>query len=292
MTIHDLNVFLTVAVEKSFVNAANKLYISQSAISQQIKKIEKELGFPLFFRSRHHVALTEQGEILMKTASEIVLNYNKAVNECVRSLSTNNSFSIAGIGETRNTLIPVILREFMRLFPDTEVHVSKIMPDQVVQFLSAGQFHMVLTPRYIVEDHSELSFISLYEDIHYCVVDRSNPLALRKELTNEDILSYKLLIPKQNNRPLHMQRALNEIKELSQQCSLETSENANDAISHLLYLPDRVALMPGYVCPVHPDLIRIPLKNEIRIRVGIAYRNDLSPQEKAFITVAQQVIQR
>ena len=60
MKIHDLEVFCAVTEEESFVKAARRLYISQSAVTQLIRKIETELGFPLLIRNKHFVKITAQ----------------------------------------------------------------------------------------------------------------------------------------------------------------------------------------------------------------------------------------
>ena len=71
MKISDLEVFLSVANELSFSETARKLYISQSAVSQNIRKTEEELGFSLFQRSKHSLRLTEQGSIVLKNGQKL-----------------------------------------------------------------------------------------------------------------------------------------------------------------------------------------------------------------------------
>ena len=61
MNHRQLDCFLTVAETLNFSQAAKQLYLSQAAVSQQIQSLEKELGFPLFVRTRHQVELTEAG---------------------------------------------------------------------------------------------------------------------------------------------------------------------------------------------------------------------------------------
>ena len=64
MTFRALEIFLAVADEKSFGKAAQKLFISQPSVTQQIKKLENELGFALFLRDKHNVELTKAGEMI------------------------------------------------------------------------------------------------------------------------------------------------------------------------------------------------------------------------------------
>lgn len=84
MKIHDLKVFCAVAEEKSFVNAARRLYVSQSAVTQLIRKTEAELGFPLLVRNKHIVKITAQGEIFYRAAKDILQRYRQALSDCAR----------------------------------------------------------------------------------------------------------------------------------------------------------------------------------------------------------------
>lgn len=289
MTIHDLITFNTVAIEKSFVNAAKKLYISQSAVSQQIKKLENELGFQLFLRDRHSVSLTEQGEILHKAALEIVSKYNLAIAECTKNLNNDKTFSIAGIGQIRNTLIPIIMQGFMVKHPQSRININAINPFQIIQSLIDGQNQMVITPYYLIDKDIQISFIPLYEDSHYCVMNKKNPLASRKKVTYEDICPFVLLTPSSNRRPPHMQLAIDQMKSSSRKYRFEDGFTADNATSHLLYSPDMIAIMPGYTCPKHPDLVIVLLENNIKIRVGIAYTKVLTSEEKEFTVIAQRI---
>lgn len=71
MTIHQLQSFLAVAEKQSFTAAADALYISQSALSQQIRQLEHQLGFQLFDRSTRQVTLTEAGRSFYRNAQQL-----------------------------------------------------------------------------------------------------------------------------------------------------------------------------------------------------------------------------
>lgn len=95
MKISDLELFTTVAREKSFSKAAQRLYISQSAVTQHIKKIETELGFALFERNTHFAALTEQGKIMLSTSQEMLKQYHKALAMCTRGLESRTKLTVS-----------------------------------------------------------------------------------------------------------------------------------------------------------------------------------------------------
>lgn len=72
MDLKQLEYIVKIADEKNVSRAAEKLFISQSALNQQLLKLEKDLGAPLFFRTRNNWQLTEVGEIYVRTAREIL----------------------------------------------------------------------------------------------------------------------------------------------------------------------------------------------------------------------------
>ena len=76
MDTRQLNYILTIAECGSISKAANKLFISQSGLNQQLQRIEKELGISLFERDTHHLAITESGNIFLRYARE-TLNREK-----------------------------------------------------------------------------------------------------------------------------------------------------------------------------------------------------------------------
>lgn len=81
MTIHQLQSFLAVAEKQSFTAAADTLYISQSALSQQIRQLEHQLGFQLFDRSTRQVTLTEAGRSFYRNAQQLQALYAHALSE-------------------------------------------------------------------------------------------------------------------------------------------------------------------------------------------------------------------
>ena len=75
MTSRQLDYFSTIAECQNFSAAARKLYVSQPAISQQIQVLEEEIGYPLIHRTRHHVELTEYGQIFLQFCQKLKDDY-------------------------------------------------------------------------------------------------------------------------------------------------------------------------------------------------------------------------
>ncbi len=114
-----------VCQEKSFSKAAAELYISQPSLSATIKKLEKELGFKIFDRSKTPVALTPEGEIYYEYLEETI----KSEAETLRRIKTlkkpvTQRLSVGGSNYISHILLPRICGEFANRFPDTEIRLN------------------------------------------------------------------------------------------------------------------------------------------------------------------------
>ena len=111
MDIKILKYFIAVAEEKTISKAAQKLYISQPALSKQLKELENELDLQLFERGSRNIKLTEDGAFLLTQANEIVELMDKTLNNLNKNKEVNGEIYI-GSGETKGveTIIPTINR--------------------------------------------------------------------------------------------------------------------------------------------------------------------------------------
>ena len=99
MTIKQIHYFIAVAETKSFTNAARNYFIAQTAMSQQISALEKELGFLLFHRSNRSVELTQAGQTLYEQVRPLVLDLERAVE---------HASSVAGVQPLFSGLVCLI----------------------------------------------------------------------------------------------------------------------------------------------------------------------------------------
>ena len=119
MDIRVLKYFLAVAREQSYSVAAERLFLSQPTLSQQIKDLDEELGKTLFIRSNKGVTLTEEGMILRKRAEEIVELLDKTEQEVRHSNDVVSGKVYIGAGETYA----------IKLIADTAQRLQETYPD-------------------------------------------------------------------------------------------------------------------------------------------------------------------
>ncbi len=181
MDLSQLEVFLAVAREGRFSRAAEKLHRTQSAVSQSIRKLEDEIGEPLFDRSSRDGLLTDAGHVLQEYA-ERLLNLRNDAQEALVELRElhKGKLAIAANEFTALYLLPV-LAEFRRLHPMIKVTVQRALgshiPDDVLRHNSELG---VLT---YDPQESQLHSVVVYLDELIFVVPPSHPLAGERQVS-------------------------------------------------------------------------------------------------------------
>src|ERR1700712_3755957 len=135
LELRHLRMFLTVSSELHFGRAAQQLHISQPAVSQQIRMLEKTLGVTLFQRTSRAVELTPAGMVLMEAAPRVLLEADRA-QERVRQAAAGSvgHLAVGAVGTALASIAPRVLRELRSQFPDLDVEVSQM--DTAAQLVS------------------------------------------------------------------------------------------------------------------------------------------------------------
>ena len=288
MKISDLELFTAVAKEKSFSKAAQRLYISQSAVTQHIKKIETELGFALFERNTHSAALTEQGEIMLRTAQEMLKHYHKALAMCSRSLEAPTKLTVFYIGTASQRFLPEVLKQFHARFPTCSIASRRVSLAEAREALEKGETNLLILPADMFSDSQGWSFFPLYQDAFYCVMNENNPLAAREALDYKDLAGTTLMAPSRASCPDSMRQVLERVQEEVKSCELVWETNIDSVVLHLRsFSSDCLAIMPGLALPEHRQLCAVPFRAGINIQVGLAYAHPMSRMEQAFVSLAR-----
>lgn len=120
MNFLSLQYFLAVATEKNFSVAANKLFVSQQSISEQIKKLETEIGTPLLLRKRP-LELTEAGRIFAEGAKRIIAERDRTIAEIANSVAQRNQLLMLAISPFE---APPMLSKLMTFFKEIHPNVN------------------------------------------------------------------------------------------------------------------------------------------------------------------------
>lgn len=195
MTIHQIECFLEAARTLNFTEAANRLYISQQGLSRQIASLEKELELRLFDRTTRDVRLTRSGELLLwrwrDIPQEIQTSIDMAREEGERSKSRIRVSVVAmsGIIEMGGNL----LADYMAEDTDTEFDIFEFTD---VKELSVHNSDIVIAVTFMpsVEQFGDRhGAVGIAKLPLYYVVSRQSPLAVKEELTLEDLKGQTML---------------------------------------------------------------------------------------------------
>lgn len=291
MDLAQLEVFLTVVREGRFSRAAEKLFRTQSAVSQTIHKLEEELGEPLLDRSSRDGLLTDAGRVLQEYA-ERLLNLRNDAQEALVELRElhKGKLAIAANEFTALYLLPV-LGEFRRLHPMIKIVVQRALgshiPDDVLRY--NAEFGVL---SYEPQEES-LQSVIVYLDELVFVVPPKHPLASApqvsiRQLGAESFVAHIVSSPyrekvlqlfKTHKTPLHMDLELPTLQ----------------AIKQFVAMGHGVALVPEISVETElerGELVGIPVRElQLKRKLRLIYRKDanLSHAARAFLKVAEAV---
>ena len=139
LELRHLRYFVAVAEELHFGRAAERLHLSQPPLSQQIRRLEEILGYPLFARTSRSVKLTSAGEILLERARRTLRNVQRDVSE-IRSVGEGEvgSLNVGFVGSAMLTTLPEIFRKYREAYPRVHLRLYESFTSEVVNGLENG----------------------------------------------------------------------------------------------------------------------------------------------------------
>ena len=199
MELRHLRYFTAVAEHGGFGRTARLLHVSQSALSEQIRDLEAELGVALFDRGRRSIRLTYYGELFLKDAKNVLAAAETAVANIKRSLrgevgTLTIGFFVGGTG----THFPAIIREFRRTFPDVQLSLVEMAPAMQQSALLTGVIDIGFTRPVQSADTRSLRFEHYQTEQFFAVLHRSHPLAERAGLSIRDLASEPFVLNDRN----------------------------------------------------------------------------------------------
>ena len=136
----DLRYFVAVAEELHFTRAAERLYVSQPALSKQIRALERQLGAPLFDRDRQGVALTPVGTALLPHARAVLAAWEEGREAVGRAREAAEGTLVVGMSTSpgRGGLLPAIRSRFTAVHPEVRLKLRQVAWDDPTAGLAGG----------------------------------------------------------------------------------------------------------------------------------------------------------
>lgn len=193
MEIRHLKLVKAIVEEGSITKAIYKLYLTQSALSHQLKEAEYQLGTKIFLRSNKKLILTKAGEKLYQTANEILDKLSETQKE-IKALVFGESGEIRISTECYSSYhwLPLVMKQFQLLYPNIELKIVMEATHYPLQKLLANVLDVAIVSD-IVRDEN-IKYTELFQDEVVMVISENHPWTKKKFVIAEDFVNEHLLI--------------------------------------------------------------------------------------------------
>jgi DNA-binding transcriptional LysR family regulator len=189
-----LRYFVAVAENLSFRGAAQKLNVSQPALSKQIRDLEEECGVRLFNRNTSRVLLTDAGAVLLDEAREVLQQAARLPRLAREAADGRRGRLIVGNVSTLTTgYLPTLLAAFHRKFPEAEVSLLELQPWEQVDALRERRIHVGFFPPPRDIPTSDLVGFETLRSPFAVFVAQSHPLGRKRHVSLADLSDQVLL---------------------------------------------------------------------------------------------------
>jgi DNA-binding transcriptional LysR family regulator len=201
IVLHDLRLlrpFLTLADELHFTRAAARLHIAQPALSQQIARLEQQVGAPLFVRSPHGVTLTEAGRALLARVGPALQTIDEGVEVARRvAAGTGGVLRVEFVSSLAARAVPLIAAAFRDQMPGVELQLNEGSMLEQLTDLRARRIDLAL---FVLSRHVDLDDRDLVVDVlatgpHYGVLPASHGKANAHELDLSELARETFVMP-------------------------------------------------------------------------------------------------
>jgi LysR family hydrogen peroxide-inducible transcriptional activator len=193
MEIHQLRYFVAVADEGSFSRAAAKVRVAQPSLSQQIQKLEADVGQPLFDRLPRSVVLTEAGVCFIDYARQILSAIGDA-RRCVDELkgAVGGRLAIGAIPTIAPFILPKLINRFQKRYPQVKLEIVEDVTDGIAQRIENGELDAAIAST--CNQSPTLRPHRLGKEPLLALVPKRHPLAAKTQITWDDLKTDRFLV--------------------------------------------------------------------------------------------------
>lgn len=285
--LHRLQVLASCA---SFTKAAEALYITRSALIQQINSLEKECGFEIFSRSFKGVKLTEAGNKFLQDLSRIANNYDRTIMQCQELSNKNdNRIVIGSLPNFSTLLVPKICSAFCKKHHQVEIQFKDFFTDNYFASFQKGEFDICV--EYMINYHNdsrEIVTLNFYNDKYACCVAPGSLLAQKECITFDDLKRHKIMMYKKG-----ITECDDALREQLLACvphvRIIDLDNYDSSIATRCILEDAVVMAYSMYAKQFTNLVTLPVSWDIPIKIGLGYHKRCRPIVKEFVETAKEL---
>jgi LysR family hydrogen peroxide-inducible transcriptional activator len=280
MEIHQLRYFVAVAEEGSFSRAAAKVRVAQPSLSQQIRKLEGEVGQPLFDRLPRSVVLTEAGRCLIDYARQILASIGDA-RRCVDELKGEvaGKVAVGAIPTIAPYVLPELVVTFQEHYSDVTLEIVEDVTEGITRRIDAGELDVALAST--CRPSPTLRREYLGTEPLLVLVPKAHPLAKKDFVEFDDLKSLRFLLLHEMHCLSQQVNRLLESRRLRPEIALAGSQL--NTIANMVAASIGVSIVPQMMVKHHatPGCVSLPFAPPVPERELNLLYNPLRFQSKA-----------
>jgi len=262
---------------KSFTKTAEALALTQPAVSNHIRFLEKEYGFDICTREKKQISFSEKGTLLVKYAYEMLHTYDNMCSEIKNKITTNKTIKI---GTTRaleaDTQIIMRISDYIEKNPGHSFKVITAPINSLYAMLKNYELDFIIIDSNPRLDAGDLVSITLETDHLFCFVSKKNPLSQKPIISIEDLKQYPMVMwtPTSTYR-LIFEDALTQIGEHIKNFDILLETDSITSIKTLVDNDVAISIFPQKMGLNRSKYICIPIENlHMKRDINMVYRRD------------------
>ncbi len=287
MEIHQLRYFIAVADEGSFSRAAAKVRVAQPSLSQQIRKLEAEVGQPLFDRLPRSVVLTEAGRCFIDYARQILASIGDA-RRCVDELKGEvaGALAVGAISTIAPYVLPELVVTFQKHYPQVTLEIVEDVTAGITRRIEGGELDVALAST--CQQSPTLRREALASEPLLALVPEGHPLAKKTMVELDDLKSQRFLLLHEMHCLSQQVNHLLESRRLRPEIALAGSQLST--IANMVAASIGVSIVPQLMVKHYatPGCVSLPFAPPVPERELNLVYNPLRFQSKAAAAFRQE----
>ncbi|MEJ2165152.1 MAG: LysR substrate-binding domain-containing protein [Desulfobacterales bacterium] len=286
LNLNQLRIFYYAAKNLNFTAAANDLFITQPAVTFQVKSFEEYCNLKLFKNKGRNIFLTDQGKTLYEYAEKI-FQYEKEIENAIDEMRELKR-GVLSLGTTKTYaryFMPLVITTFHRNFPDIKIQLNEGSSAEMIYSLVDFKIEVAIIAKAI--EHTEVNFYPFSKEEMALIVAPDHPLTQKKEITFKDLAQEPFIMKENGSGTRKLVEELFAREKCSPSVLMETSNT--EFIKQLVQRGEGISFLVREAVAAElkdKSLSDMPLKGrKIFMDVSIAYLKGqvLSPPARAFV---------
>ncbi len=258
MSIEDLKLFINLSETLSFSQTAKNLHITQPAVTHTINKLEQELGFKLFTRTKRRVLLTRSGKFLRDHIQSLLLKLDLTIEGARTFEEKDFSSLLVGYTSTYYEIkkFPQLIKEFNKSYPSSRLYLENFDHNVLKQHLLSQQCDVIFPMQDSIINSTDIQFIPLISGKFACIIPTNNYLSKYHSISINDLRNETLILFNANICPPRQFKL--------QQLIKHSCPNANYLYSDSVLL-SHTMVKGNLGIAIMVDLASIPDSNDFKV---------------------------